>query len=304
LEEPGFTIVDCFELKKKKKNKTLENLCTLARRFDNIILPHEESDVNSEVETLENNYHQVRKRIKNSFEGSLEAWKQIHRTYPLIYRLARTVQTLPYSTSSIERNFSVLKDIKTIKRNRLSVQNLEACLLSKQEFFHSELQFTQKMFEKYDEIMHPKLLNQNEGQMQIEKAEENHTQLDKEGLVEVLTKEEEKFDLSQSNYPLSSYANSPIDREVVESAKSLFNSFLHFSRNNSILGDQWAMQSKTVNSLKRVGKPDLINPVTKQRKNAIGIPQTIDDVFTQDFNVNDSSMIIEEASEEQDNLNK
>ena len=69
-KEPGFTIVDCFELKKKKKSKTLENLCTLARRFDNIILPHEESDVNSEVETLENNYHQVRKRIKNSLEGS------------------------------------------------------------------------------------------------------------------------------------------------------------------------------------------------------------------------------------------
>ena len=65
---------------------------------------------------MEQNYHQVRKRIKNSLEGSLEAWKQIHRTYPLIYRLARTVQTLPYSTSSIERNFSVLKDMKTIKR--------------------------------------------------------------------------------------------------------------------------------------------------------------------------------------------
>jgi len=51
----------------------------------------------------------------------------------LIFKLARAAQTLPYSTASVERNFSQLLDVKTIKRNRLGVENTEACLLIKQE---------------------------------------------------------------------------------------------------------------------------------------------------------------------------
>jgi len=51
----------------------------------------------------------------------------------LIYKLARAIQTLPYSSVNVERAFSIATDIKTIKRNNLSVESLQACLFIKQE---------------------------------------------------------------------------------------------------------------------------------------------------------------------------
>jgi len=51
--------------------------------------------------------------------------------------IARAVTVLPYSSVEVERIFSAMKDIKNVKRNRLSLDNVEACLLGYQ-YFNSE----------------------------------------------------------------------------------------------------------------------------------------------------------------------
>ncbi len=57
---------------------------------------------------------------------------------------------LPYSTASIERNFSTLGDVKTIKRNRLQIESLEACLLCKEDILHHNFRFNSEMIENYN----------------------------------------------------------------------------------------------------------------------------------------------------------
>jgi len=64
----------------------------------------------------------------------LRQWQPFADRYPVTYKIARAVQILPYSTVPIERKFSQLTDIKTLKRNRLSIENLQTCLFVKQEF--------------------------------------------------------------------------------------------------------------------------------------------------------------------------
>ncbi len=62
----------------------------------------------------------------------LETWKNLEDEYPTLCTLARALMVLPCSTVAVERAFSSLKNIKIPKRNRLTVQNLEACLLTYQ----------------------------------------------------------------------------------------------------------------------------------------------------------------------------
>ena len=53
--------------------------------------------------------------------------------YPDIYKLARALQTIPYSTAAVERTFSDMKNVKSLKRNRLSCETLEALVFIRQE---------------------------------------------------------------------------------------------------------------------------------------------------------------------------
>jgi len=122
-------LADSFLLKTQYASTNLNNL---AAQFSNIISKDELSLFNLETSRLTFAGLDVRKRIKKGGANYLEGWKQVEQDFPLIYRLARAIWTLPYSSASIERNFSVMGDIKTIKRNKLSLPNLEACLLTKQ----------------------------------------------------------------------------------------------------------------------------------------------------------------------------
>jgi hypothetical protein len=69
----------------------------------------------------------------------LNQWRPYASRFPITFKLARAIQVLPYSSVSIERKFSELTDIKTLKRNRLSAENLQACLFVKQEYKDEDL---------------------------------------------------------------------------------------------------------------------------------------------------------------------
>ena len=60
-----------------------------------------------------------------------EAWKIERAKYKPTFKLLRAIETLPYSSVSIEGTFSVATDIKTFKCNCLSVDSLPSCLLVK-----------------------------------------------------------------------------------------------------------------------------------------------------------------------------
>ena len=64
----------------------------------------------------------------------LKIWQGEISNYPNIYLIAKAIAVLPYSSVQVERIFSAMKDIKNVKRNRLSIDNVEACLLGYQAF--------------------------------------------------------------------------------------------------------------------------------------------------------------------------
>ena len=59
---------------------------------------------------------------------------------------------LPHTTVPVERLFSELKDFKTHRRNRLSTENLEACLFLYQKFGEEDFVCTPEMYVKYNNI--------------------------------------------------------------------------------------------------------------------------------------------------------
>ena len=61
----------------------------------------------------------------------------------------------PFSSCSIERIFSQCTDIKTIKRNKLGISNLEACLMIKQEFGDSFIDLPPHIIEKFSQQHDP-----------------------------------------------------------------------------------------------------------------------------------------------------
>lgn len=105
----------------------------LLERFTNIIPLDYEADWRLELDrfALNDDIVEEAKNFKNDF---LTMWYHFGNTYPLISRLAIALLTVAHSSVPVERVFSWLKDVKSQKRNRLTVENLEACLLTSQKY--------------------------------------------------------------------------------------------------------------------------------------------------------------------------
>ena len=107
-------------------------------------------DYTTEVRKIEYHYNKMRQRMLQSMVSvsPLKIWQSEMVTYPNIYLIARAVAVLPYSSVEVERIFSAMKDIKNVKRNRLSLDNVEACL--GYQYFKSEKNFfNQEIIEAY-----------------------------------------------------------------------------------------------------------------------------------------------------------
>ena len=87
-------------------------------------------------------------------ESHIAFWSSQFREYPRIRDLSIIILTLPYSTCNVERSFSMLKDIKYDRRNKLSVETVEAALLMHQELKGAELNITPEMIDNYAYIWH------------------------------------------------------------------------------------------------------------------------------------------------------
>jgi len=108
-------------------------------------------DYTTEIRKIEYNYNKIRQRMLQSMISisPLKIWQGEISNYPNIYLIAKAIAVLPYSSVQVERIFSAMKDIKNVKRNRLSIDNVEACLLGYQAFNNENIFFNEEIIEDY-----------------------------------------------------------------------------------------------------------------------------------------------------------
>jgi len=115
----------------------------LGKQFNNIIQQTNSVSFSNELESFEFNYKslqasykefkiKISNNLKLPSQHLIQFWESMRDSYPFITAIAFACLTLPYSTISIERTFSALRDIKYSKRNRLCATGVEACLMMHQ----------------------------------------------------------------------------------------------------------------------------------------------------------------------------
>jgi len=67
----------------------------------------------------------------------------------MLFKLARAVLAIPYSTSKVESVFSEFKSFKTSYRNRMTVENFEASIISEQYFRNNGPRILPDMTDRY-----------------------------------------------------------------------------------------------------------------------------------------------------------
>jgi len=87
--------------------------------------------------------------LNSTRHNIVDMWEGLKEKYPVMSKLALGLLVLPSSTAPVERIFSVLKNIKTPRRNRILTENLEATLLCKQYFKEDSIEISKEMVEKY-----------------------------------------------------------------------------------------------------------------------------------------------------------
>ena len=121
----------------------------LAQQFTNIITRDNSDIFINELDSLAYNFETLRLAALNSSQNFIAFWLCKKEEFPFISKLAQACLTLSYSTVSIERTFSILRDIRTPKRNKLCTESVEACLLIHHESKDNSFQATKEMLNNY-----------------------------------------------------------------------------------------------------------------------------------------------------------
>jgi len=247
LPDPD-SIIFLTESLKMNDKSCIDKVRTIANRFKNVISEAELGIFNKELIKLQYRFEEIHDKItKHSF---FEAWESEKNKFPLVYRLARAIQTLPYSTTFIERSFSSALNIKTLKRNRITTNNLEACLLVKQEVQENDIEFIPEMFDKYSQKI------QKETRVltripSISSATQN------KALSSIIEEEkEEKMLIEEDKTAVDSLEN---EEAILEAAEKIqFQRFLEFQRKENLNSLKFAS--------KRPGIEKLVNDEVKNPK--------------------------------------
>lgn len=167
----------------------------LANQFKNIVKITDWNKYINSLDLFKYNYEELKSQYdKKNF---LEFWSSLDPTeYPHLKALALGVLSLPYSSASVERTFSVLRDAKDSKRNRMCPSILEACLL-----IHHELGNIEN-FELTGEMLHyyAKMWNQPVSNKPNEEAKLNTEQVTEGPNSSKKRKSEIELDTSSNGY--------------------------------------------------------------------------------------------------------
>lgn len=137
----------------------------LKDKFPNIIRPEDQSSFQEQIQRLKYNFLDI--KADAAHYSILEVWRKNKSKFPLLFDIARAFLVVPYSSCSLERTFAKCNDIKTLKRNRLSISNLESCLLIKQEYGTLYFEFSPDMFSRFNKNLKINESTPTENEIQI-----------------------------------------------------------------------------------------------------------------------------------------
>ena len=112
-----------------KKKETWDELAT---QFDDIITPDNTDEFEREVRMFVFQWETLKEDIDSFNKNYVAAWFYLSQDYPNLARLAQALLVFPYSSASVESSFSKLKGYKTLYRNRLLPETIEASMLMQQ----------------------------------------------------------------------------------------------------------------------------------------------------------------------------
>jgi hypothetical protein len=174
-------LADAFLLTKEDQDQAVVKLNKLAKYFTNIISAEDQTLFADETSRLESKIYDLQQSLGRKQNDYLEVWKDTRMKFPLIYRLARAIAVLPYSTADIERSFSIAGIIKNEQRNRLSTDRIEASLLAKQYFGKKEQYYTEEMLNSYlDQRKYEKTIEKSKSIEQLEDQIRSEVQMAEE----------------------------------------------------------------------------------------------------------------------------
>ena len=172
-----------------------EKWLKLKDMFPNILRTRKQrDDFASEVSRMGYTYNRIKERLRNTITkvSPLTIWKSESLSYPNMFLLARALFVLPYTSIPVERVFSTLKDIVNIKRNKLTIDNVEACLLGYQAFKTETFIITDEIIENYTAVK--KVVKKSKSKETEELASQNPLEKEEkenENVIEIVDVKEE-----------------------------------------------------------------------------------------------------------------
>jgi len=185
----------CEALKLKTLDKKLWQI--LASRLNPIL---DSQGIIDELEIAEFHFDDLQQSLRSYGDNQIKFWKNQSIEYPTMSKISLAVLTLPYSTVSVERTFSMLKDIRDPRRNRLSTEGTEACLLGHQQLGsisnlsnNAEINF--RMINIWKSSETKVLGNENE----IEEEKVNEIENEGENIMEILSSKPQEDEEASEN---------------------------------------------------------------------------------------------------------
>jgi len=192
-EDKAFMLVDAFLLPKGSENQVVVKFQKLAERFTNVILENDRVAWGQEIISIESKIGYLQTSLEREQKDYTTIWRGVSGRFALLYKLARAVYVLSYSTADIERTFSRAEIVKNTRRNKLSTQRLEACLLARQYFGKEGYYFTSEMTALYNK----KLDTKDSNLRQI--AETNEESVNNTNITNISERKEGNFAILLTN---------------------------------------------------------------------------------------------------------
>ena len=106
----------------------------LSTAFPNILTQKNRVKFTDELDVFGLHYATILNKHEKSANTIAERWFLLEREYPTLSKLAKAMIILPYTTAVVESTFSQFRAFKTCYRNSLSLESLEASVISEQFF--------------------------------------------------------------------------------------------------------------------------------------------------------------------------
>jgi len=229
-----------------------------------------------EVEKMEINYRKLKTKYFNAGNQSsyIKIWHNLKTFYPCMYEVARALFVLPHSSVPVERIFSTMKDIKTIKRNRLTTQSLEACLLGYQHFNTEQVEITDEMLNNYENYK----VKVQKNKRRLKTSNSNITQTTKEVEEDKRDSEDSSNNLQQNEVLIlevreeerdikAKILNEESQQLLLSNEKESYSEMSEGESDEDVYGIMRVTYNTNPNSLKRISGEILVPENMKKIKN-------------------------------------